>query len=50
MREATNLELEVMRIETQEVGSDETRNLRRWERYKSMKIKETIWGEMRIPD
>ena len=54
MREATNLELEVMRIETQEVGSDETRNLKRVERHKrmniEMKIKETRWGKEIILD
>ena len=30
----TNVELDVMRLETLEVGSDETRNLRNWERQK----------------
>ena len=45
--------LKVTRLETREVGSDEARNLRSWERHKSMKTemkKETRWNEMRILD
>ena len=53
-RRATNLELEVTRLETREVGSDEVRNLRSWEWHKRMKteikFKETRWGETRILD
>ena len=33
------IELEVTRLETQEVGRDEARNLRSWERHKSMMTK-----------
>ena len=51
---ATILELEVTRLETLKVGSDEVRNLRSWEQHKNMntevKIKEIRWGEMRMLD
>mgnify|MGYP006872743366 CR=1 FL=1 len=44
-----NVQLDLIRLETREVGSDEMTNLRCWERDKRMKteikIKETRWSK-----
>ena len=49
---ATNVELEVTRLGTLEVGSDEARNFGIWERHESMKteMKETRWNGTRRLD
>ena len=54
INKVTNVELDVMRLETQEVGNDKTMSLGSWEGHKRMKIviniKETRWDETRILD